>query len=102
MATKKIVPMDMPDRYIKEMFCDRVAASKTYNRANYTQESPLLYLTRSTAHEKMTAKTYRKLLYLLRMLAEKGEKATLRFMKNTKVLPEADVAGPVESEPVKP
>ena len=102
MATKKIVPMDMPDRYIKEMFCDRVAASKTYNRANYTQESPLLYLTRSTAHEKMTAKTYRKLLYLLRMLAEKGEKSTLRFMKNTKVLPEADVAGPVESEPVKP
>ena len=102
MATKKIVPMDMPDRYIKEMFCDRVAASKTYNRADYTQESPLLYLTRSTAHEKMTAKTYRKLLYLLRMLAEKGEKSTLRFMKNTKVLPEADVAGPVESEPVKP
>lgn len=101
MATKKIVPMDMPDRYIKEMFCDRVAASKTYNRANYTQESPLLYLTRSTAHEKMTAKTYRKLLYLLRMLAEKGEKATLRFMKNTKVLPEAEMAGPVDSEPAK-
>ena len=32
MKTKKIVPMDMPDRYIKEMFCDRVAASKTYNK----------------------------------------------------------------------
>ena len=86
MKTKKIVPMDMPDRYIKEMFCDRVAASKTYNKA-YTQESPLLYLTKSTAHEKMTETTYRKLLYLLQMLAEKGEKETLRFMRRTKNLP---------------
>ena len=41
METKKLVPIDMPDRYIKEMFCDRVAASKTYNKLNYTQESPL-------------------------------------------------------------
>jgi hypothetical protein len=90
MATKKLVPIDMPDRYIKEMFCDRVAASKTYNRAGYTQESPLLYLTKSTAREKMTEKTYRKLLYLLKMLAEKGEKETLAFMRRTKVLPEAE------------
>ena len=86
LVTKKIVPMDMPDRFIKEMFCDRVAASKTYNKA-YTQESPLLYLTKSTAHEKMTETTYKKLLFLLKMLAEKGEKETLRFMRRTKNLP---------------
>jgi hypothetical protein len=90
LATKKIVPMDMPDRYIKEMFCDRIAASKTYNKENYTQESPLLYLTKSTAHEKMTEKTYRKLLYLLKMLAEKGEKETFRFVRHSKELPLAD------------
>ena len=90
MATKKLVPIDMPDRYIKEMFCDRVAASKTYNKAGYTQESPLQYLTKSTAKEKMTERTYRKLLYLLKMLAEKGEKETLAFMRRTKVLPEAE------------
>lgn len=87
MATKKIVPMDMPDRYIKEMFCDRVAASKTYNKEAYTQESPLLYLTKSTAHEKMTEQTYKKLLYLLSMLAEKGEKETLKFIRHCKDLP---------------
>ena len=91
MATKKLVPIDMPDRYIKEMFCDRVAASKTYGKSSYTQESPLLYLTKSTAREKMTEKTYRKLLYLLKMLAEKGEKETLAFMRRTKVLPEAEI-----------
>lgn len=87
MATKKLVPIDMPDRFIKEMFCDRVAASKTYNKAKYTQESPLLYLTKSTAREKMTETTYKKLVYLLKMLADKGEKETLSFMRRTKVLP---------------
>lgn len=87
METKKIVPMPMPDRYIKEMFCDRVAASKTYGGANYTQQAPLLYLTKSTAHEKMAPETYQKLLYLLTMLSEKGEKETLAFMHRTKTLP---------------
>lgn len=87
MATKKIVPMPMPDRYIKEMFCDRVAASKTYGGASYTQDAPLRYLTKSTAHEKMTSETYLKLLYLLKMLAEKGERETLKFIRNCKELP---------------
>jgi hypothetical protein len=84
--------MDMPDRYIKEMFCDRIAASKTYNKAGYTQRSPLEYLEKSTAREKMTENTYRKLLYLLRLLAEKGEKETLRFVRHCKVLPLAEIA----------
>ena len=78
MASKKIVPMDMPDRYIKE---------------SYTQESPLLYLTKSTAKEKMTETTYKKLLFLLQMLAEKGEKETLRFIRRCKDLPLAEIDG---------
>ena len=86
MATKKIVPVDMPDRYIKEMFCDRIAASKTYNRENYTQDSPLRYLLNSTAQEKMTDTTYRKLLFLLKMLAEKGEEKTFAYLKSHKNL----------------
>ena len=92
MATKKIVPMPMPDRYIKEMFCDRVAASKTYGGSEYTQSSPLQYLTQSTASQKMTEDTYRKLLFLLNMLAKKGEKETLAFMRRTKVLPTSAAA----------
>ena len=88
MNTKKLVPMDMPDRFIKEMFCDRIAASKTYNKKNYTQSSPLEYLTKSSAHEKMTNRTYKKLLFLLRMLSEKGEKETLRYMRLAKEIEE--------------
>ena len=51
MKTKKIVPMDMPDRYIKEMFCDRVAASKTYNKKTYTQEAPPIFDEKHRAQE---------------------------------------------------
>ena len=87
MVTKQIVPMPMPDCYIKEMFCDRVAASKTYNRGAYTQEHPLQYLLKGSAREKMTPETYGKLLYLLKMLAEKGETETLKFMRGCKSLP---------------
>ncbi|PBC75229.1 DUF5662 family protein [Fibrobacter intestinalis] len=90
MVTKKIVPVDMPDRYIKEMCCDRIAASKVYNKENYTTKSPLNYLQKSTAREKMTETTYRKLLYLLTMLAEKGEKETLKRMRQMREIPEAE------------
>ncbi|MGM9983638.1 MAG: DUF5662 family protein [Fibrobacter intestinalis] len=89
MVTKKIVPVDMPDRYIKEMCCDRIAASKVYNKENYTTKSPLNYLQKSTAREKMTETTYRKLLYLLTMLAEKGEKETLKRMRQMREIPKA-------------
>ena len=73
-------------------FSVAVRASKTYNKAGYTQRSPLEYLEKSTAKEKMTENTYRKLLYLLRLLAEKGEKETLRFVRHCKVLPLAEIA----------
>ena len=35
--TKRNEPVKMPIKYVKEMFCDRVAASKIYQGKNYTQ-----------------------------------------------------------------
>ncbi|PJJ42042.1 DUF5662 family protein [Hallerella succinigenes] len=87
LVTKQLVPVDMPDRYIKEMFCDRVAASKIYNGKSYSQKDPFLYLTKSSAREKMTDSTYRKLFFLLNMLGEKGERETLAFIRKAKRLP---------------
>lgn len=87
-VTKELVPVPMPDRYIKEMFCDRVAASKTYNGKAYTKEAPLSYLEKSGAEGKMSASTFKKLRFLLQMLAEKGEAETLSFMRRAKALPE--------------
>lgn len=87
MKTKNLVPVPMPDNYIKEMFCDRVAASKTYNRGKYIQNMPLKYLLKSHARKKMAKVTFKKLLYLLKKLAYEGENNTLKFMKHTKILP---------------
>ena len=42
-ADRKIKPVEMPLRYVVEMFCDRVAASKIYQGKAYTDESPLKY-----------------------------------------------------------
>ena len=40
--------------------------------------------------QKMTETTYKKLLFLLKMLAEKGEKETLKFVRHCKDLPLAE------------
>ncbi len=34
----------IPFKYMLEMICDRIAASKTYNKDNYTNSDPLKYL----------------------------------------------------------
>ncbi len=36
----------MPEKYVVEMFCDRVAASKNYNGDKYTDSFPLEYYLR--------------------------------------------------------
>ena len=38
-----MVGMKMPVQYVVEMFCDRVAACKTYQKEKYTDASPLEY-----------------------------------------------------------
>ena len=80
-ATKLYEPVPMPVRYVKEMFCDRVAASKIYQGTNYTDQHPLAYFTRGNARRKMHADTADLLEEWLRMLAEKGETATFAHIK---------------------
>ena len=45
--THEIEPVEMPLRYLKEMFCDRVAASKIYQGDKYTEKHPLEYFVNS-------------------------------------------------------
>ena len=72
----------MPRRYIAEMFCDRVAASKTYNKENYNDSYPLAYLLQGIDSLLMHEKTKNDIVYLLNMLKEKGEDRTFAFIKN--------------------
>lgn len=82
--TKQYESVPMPLRYIKEMFCDRVAASKIYQGKNYTDDHPLAYFLRGKARTRMHPQTADILESWLRMLKEKGEKATFAYIRKLK------------------
>lgn len=79
--TKKLEPVKMPDIFIIEMFCDRVAASKIYNKEKYTDSMPLAYFMRAKHRRIIEAETAAKLEFLLTMLAERGEDETFRYIR---------------------
>ena len=79
--TKKYEPVPMPQNYVTEMFCDRVAASKIYQGEKYTDRSALEYYLHGNARAKMHEKTADMLEEWLYMLAEKGEKETFAHIK---------------------
>ncbi len=79
--TKKMEPVEMPDRYIIEMFCDRVAAGKIYAGRAFSDKHPLAYYQRGKDTRIIHPDSARKLEYLLEMLAEKGEKETFAYIR---------------------
>lgn len=81
MVSKKVEPVEMPYRYLVEMFCDRVAASKIYNGKAYKQSDPLEYFEKGRARRTVHEKTSDQLEELLVMLAEKGEKETFCYIR---------------------
>lgn len=71
----------MPDNYIIEMFMDRVAACKVYHGDHFTTEDPMLYYESRNERILLHEKTKKKLEFLLRMYAEKGEDVTFRYIR---------------------
>ena len=82
--TKRVEPVDMPDKYIIEMFCDRVAASKVYGGKNYDDEYALNYFLRGKPTRQVTKNTSDKIEFLLRYLSEHGEKETFSYIRKHK------------------
>lgn len=76
-------PCRMPVRYVAEMFCDRVAACKTYQKEQYTTASPLNYmLSRPQEKELMHPDTYGMLQQLFYLLQEWGEDKVCTYIKD--------------------
>ena len=73
--------MKMPEKYVAEMFCDRVAASKIYNKDQYTDGDSLAYFMRGKGKHIMHPETEKLLYDLLVMLKEKGEDVTFEYVK---------------------
>ena len=75
------IDYEMPDNYIVEMFCDRVAASKIYQGDKYTNASALEYYNRGRGRYILHPYVQKKLELLLTMLAEKGEDYTFAYAR---------------------
>ena len=82
MKTKKLMPVPMPDEYIYEMFCDRVAASKIYKKNDYNDRCALEYFLNGKNTRLIDPTTEEKLEHLLTILAEKGEEAAFEHIRN--------------------
>jgi len=85
--SKGIVGMPMPTEYIIEMFCDRIAACKNYNKENYHQSQPLEYYKKGRAKTLLHPDSAKTLELYLEMLEKKGEEYTFRYIKNKVVIP---------------
>lgn len=76
--------MKMPTKYVLEMFCDRIAASKNYRGSKYTDADSYEYYQKSRKNYIIHKDTAKLLERLLLMLKEKGESETFRYIKNNK------------------
>ena len=81
--TKTYESVPMPRKYLVEMIMDRRAACMTYQGKNYKDDSALEYYLKSRERSLMHPELNKQLEYLLTMLAEKGEKETFRYIKNS-------------------
>ncbi len=77
----KMIPARMPNRYIVEMFMDRLAACKTYQKENYTDASPLEYYNKGDISSMLHPTTQALLERLLKMNAKYGEEYTIQYIK---------------------
>lgn len=74
-VTRVSSPVAMPPVFVAEMFCDRVAASKTYMKEHYTDASPLQYFLKGKKTRQIHPATSDLLEGWLTLLAERGEEA---------------------------
>lgn len=83
-TTRIMSAVKMPTKYVVEMFCDRLAASKIYLKDKYTDRSPLDYFLNGKKRRMIHPETSELLESLLIMLAEKGEDETFAYIRKMK------------------
>ena len=79
---KRYMPVEMPRRYVAEMLCDRIAASKVYKGNAYTDAAPLEYLQHGHMRDCMHPGTLDTLTCFLTLLKENGEAAMFAALRN--------------------
>lgn len=80
-VTGQLAGMKMPEKYVVEMLCDRMAASKTYLKEKYTDAAPFEYYDHARSNYFLHPETRALLETLLKMLRDEGEEATFRYVR---------------------
>ena len=78
---RKVLPVKMPRKYVAEMFCDRVAASKIYMKDAYTDAAPLEYFNKGKGVRDIHPETSDLIEHFLTVLSERGEEYTFKYVK---------------------
>ena len=79
--TKQLVPVEMPEKYVIEMFCDRVAASMIYQKEKYTDSSALDYYIQGRDKILIHPNTDALIFSLLTYLSKNGLDKTIEYIK---------------------
>lgn len=78
---RRVGRVKMPLRYVIEMVCDRMAASRIYLGDKYTDASALEYFVHGKTHRVIHPETSDLCERLLTMLANEGEEKTFAYMR---------------------
>lgn len=77
-----IIGIEMPDKYLAEMFCDRLAASKVYRGKDYSDGDPYAFYMRGKGRRLMIhPKTEEKIGEILLILKDEGEYAAFAYVR---------------------
>ena len=68
-------------KYIAEMFCDRIAASRTYHGDQYTDADPYDYFEQRKFRAIMHPDTREELEKMLKVLKEQGEEKAFAYVR---------------------
>ena len=74
-------PVKMPDKYLAESICDRIAACKTYHKDDYKDSDALEYFLQKPDSQYMHPETAAAMERVLRMVAEQGEAKAFAYVK---------------------
>ena len=79
---RKMAPIKMPLKYVTELLCDRIAASKTYQGKNYTEAHPLDYFLKGKPNRFIHPETSDFIEKMLTLLRDKGEDEMFLTLRN--------------------
>ena len=77
----KYRPVKMPMRYLMEMFCDRIAATKIYKWDKFKTSNPYDYFCATIDRNRVHEDTAKVLGFWLEMYKDKWEKETFDYIK---------------------